>query len=86
MSVPSTVETIVLEIPISLRVTVAVPQALSGNARAEAASLAAEAARSFTHVSAARLNAFNEVNRLQHPAQHGEVVMVESVGPDGDAV
>lgn len=84
MTVPSPVETVVLEVPVTMRVTIAFPQAPSGDARAEAQALAADAARSFAHVSAARLHAFNEVNRLQHPALHGEVVMVESVAP-GDA-
>lgn len=85
MSATNAVETVVFEVPVTMRVTVALPQAMSPTARAEAESLAADAARSFAHVSAARLHAFNEVNRLQHPSLHGEVVMVESIGPDGVA-
>ncbi|MCR6629861.1 MAG: hypothetical protein NVV74_07290 [Magnetospirillum sp.] len=72
MTASSANQTVVVEVPVTLRIAVAFPDGAPADARQAATELASEAARRLTHVSAPRLRAFNEVNRL-HP--HGEGVL-----------
>lgn len=79
MSASTDVETVTLDIPVTLRVTMALPKAPPGGFQVAAEQLASEATKSLAHVSAARLKAFNEVHRVLHPALQGEILNVESL-------
>lgn len=72
MNTPSADQTVVVEVPVTLRIAVAFPGGAPADPRQAARELAAEATRRLTHVGEAQLRAFNEVNRL-HP--HGEGIL-----------
>lgn len=76
MNAPSAVPTVVVEVPVTLRIAVAFPDGAPADARQVARELAGEAARRLTHVSEPQLRAFNEVNRL-HPHGEGVVAGIE---------
>lgn len=81
MSTHSVPETIVVEIPMVMRIEVAFPDGEPRQRELAAQQLAVSAAKSLAHVSAAQISAFNEVNRL-HPSGLGEVRSVDSVTAD----
>jgi len=68
---------LVVEVPVTLKIAVRVPQGDNGDAKGVARALAQHAAHSLSHVSHARLDAFNETNRV-HPHAAGEVTAVEA--------
>jgi hypothetical protein len=72
MNALSANQTVVVEVPVTLRIAVAFPAGAPADVRQAARELAGEAVRRLTHVSEPQLRAFNEVNRL-HP--HGEGVL-----------
>lgn len=76
----SSADTVVVEVPVTLRIAVAFPEGTPSDPRQAARQLAAEAAKSLTHVSQPQLRAFNEVNRL-HPHGTGVLQSVESQLP-----
>lgn len=76
MTALSALPTVVVEVPVTLRVAVAFPDGAPADACQAARDLADEAARRLTHVSEPQLRAFNEVNRL-HPHGEGVVAGVE---------
>jgi hypothetical protein len=68
---------IVVEVPLTLSVSVLVPEGAGDAAREAARALAQHAAHTFSHVSHASIRAFNETNRL-HPQGAGMVTAVEA--------
>jgi hypothetical protein len=70
-------QTIVVEVPETLAISVAVPEGAGEEGRQAARALAQHAARMFSHVSHATIDAFNETNRL-HPEGSGLVTAVEA--------
>lgn len=78
MSAKSAPEIVVVEVPVTLRVEVIFPEGPPRDSLQSAHFLAVCAAKSLTHVSAAQIHAFNEVNRL-HPFGTGEVLAVDSI-------
>ena len=69
--------TVVVELPMTLRVSVAFPDGTPRNPQAEASALAGWAASKLSHVSHAQINACNELNRL-FPHATGVVTDVDA--------
>lgn len=80
MSESSVMDTVVVEVPVTLRIAVGFPEGVPADADHAARALAAEAAKSITHMSQPRLRAFNEVHRI-HPVGEGVLESVESELP-----
>ena len=57
-------DTVVIELPMTLRVSVAFPDGTPRDPQAEATALAGWVAGKLSHVSHAQINACNELNRL----------------------
>ncbi|MGQ9371838.1 hypothetical protein [Azospirillum sp. A39] len=66
---------VTVDVPVTLRITVSFADAAPADQHGAAAAVAAEAAASFSHVTEARIAAFNEVHRL-HPHGPGTVEAV----------
>ncbi|CAH2599199.1 conserved protein of unknown function [Rhodovastum atsumiense] len=69
--------TVVVELPMTMRISVTFPDGLPGNPQADAAALADWAARKLSHVSHAQIDACNELNRL-FPHGRGVVATVDA--------
>jgi hypothetical protein len=69
--------TVVVELPMTLRVSVAFPDGAPRNPQADAAALADWAARKLSHISHDQINACNELNRL-FPHGTGMVASVDA--------
>jgi len=63
---------VVVQVPLTMEISVSVPHGAPGEATRIARDLAYEAARSLGHVSHAAISAFNETNRVYH---HGASVV-----------
>lgn len=73
-------DTVVVEVPVTLRIAVAFPDGSPADPAVAAKKLAEQAAKSLTHVSHPQLCAFNEVNRV-HPFASGVLESVEAHTP-----
>ena len=69
--------TVVVELPMTLRVSIAFPDGSPRNPQAEASALAGWAATKLSHVSHDQINACNELNRL-FPHGAGVVTSVDA--------
>ncbi len=69
--------TVVVELPMTLRVSIAFPAGTPRNPLAEASALAGWAASKLSHISHAQIDACNEVNRL-FPHGTGLVTSVDA--------
>jgi hypothetical protein len=76
MSHMSVCQSVVVDVPVTLRVAVSVPEGQPDDIGQAARQLASAAVESFGHVSHDRIRAFNEVNRV-HSVVPGQVETVE---------